>query len=207
MKLIFDTATEASMVAIMEGDAILYHVDLPRGLRNSHLLVSKIEEGFLKTDLVPEDLQMIVVGVGPGSYTGVRVGVMVAKTLSLAWKKPLVGVPTLKGFWPQSPGPFAAMLDAKSGGVYCLHGVLKDSGASYFTNSERMSIEDGMRVLQKTNRLVSCDAAHLSSRFSGDFVCEDASLNPRAFASEANRLFSFSQYSLEGECEILYLNS
>jgi len=60
-------------------------------------------------------LCLIICATGPGSYTGIRVGAVVAKTLSFIHKIPLVGVCTLEGF--SEP----ALIDAKMGGAYILH--------------------------------------------------------------------------------------
>ena len=62
----------------------------------------------------------VAVGTGPGSYTGIRVGVAMAKALAFGWKVPLVGFCSLKAFSPNTSLPFAILVDAKSAGVYCL---------------------------------------------------------------------------------------
>lgn len=61
----------------------------------------------------------LAVGTGPGSFTGVRVGVAIAKALAFGWEIPLLGFPSLQSFIPISASPFAILSDARSAGLYC----------------------------------------------------------------------------------------
>lgn len=61
---------------------------------------------------------LIAVGTGPGSFTGVRVGVALAKALAFGWEIPLLAFPSLLSFAPND-GPFAILADARGGGLYC----------------------------------------------------------------------------------------
>ena len=87
--LLIDTATERGIVSIFDQETQLFHADLPYGLNNSKHLLPKIQEGLLSLGLEPKDLHCIACGTGPGSYTGMRVGAMTAKTLSFALEIPL----------------------------------------------------------------------------------------------------------------------
>lgn len=110
--LIIDTTTERGIIALgtMSGE-IIAEKKLPAGFQNSdHLFPAMQELGVKATDLL-----LIICATGPGSYTGIRVGAVVAKTLSFTHKIPLVGVCTLEGF------PQPALIDAKMGGAYILH--------------------------------------------------------------------------------------
>jgi tRNA threonylcarbamoyladenosine biosynthesis protein TsaB len=64
----------------------------------------------------------IAIGTGPGSYTGVRVGVAMAKALAFGWEIPLLRYCSLQAFLPSQVGPFAVLIDARMGGCYCLKG-------------------------------------------------------------------------------------
>jgi tRNA A37 threonylcarbamoyladenosine modification protein TsaB len=58
---------------------------------------------------------LIAVGIGPGSYTGIRVGAALAKTLAYGWNIPLLGFCSLKAF-----EPLPVLIDARMGGFYAL---------------------------------------------------------------------------------------
>jgi tRNA threonylcarbamoyl adenosine modification protein YeaZ len=111
--LIIDTTTERGLIALgdMQGN-VVKEKRLPPGYQNSdHLFPVLIE-----MKVVPKDLELIVCAAGPGSYTGIRVGAVVAKTLSFLNNISLVGVCTLRGF------PEPSLIDAKAGGAYIRNG-------------------------------------------------------------------------------------
>lgn len=126
--LIIDTSTERGLVALGNNEGqVLAEKRLPPGYQNSDYLFPTLQA--LQLDL--RALRLIVCAVGPGSFTGIRVGATVAKTLSFSLQIPLVGVNTLQGF------PSPALIDAKSGGVYVLDGE----------TWSRMPLEEGMRCI------------------------------------------------------------
>ncbi len=95
MILAIDTATRWAGLALHDGTAVIAE----HGWRcaNNHTieLPPAINKMLLQANLTPADLNGIAVAVGPGSYTGLRVGMALAKGLALANGLPLIGVPTL----------------------------------------------------------------------------------------------------------------
>src|SRR5579875_1060535 len=93
--LVMDTATEALAAAVGKQEEILGSTmfRVPRG--HSRLLQPAIQHLLSNTGLQPNDITLIGVGVGPGSYTGVRLGVSTAKAMATALCVPLVRIPTL----------------------------------------------------------------------------------------------------------------
>jgi tRNA threonylcarbamoyladenosine biosynthesis protein TsaB len=95
MLLAIDTATRWAGIALHDGS----HVVAERGWQclNSQTieLTPAIDEMLKLARVTPVDLQGVAVAIGPGSYTGLRVGLAMAKGLALANGIPLVGVPTL----------------------------------------------------------------------------------------------------------------
>lgn len=117
--LLIDTCTERGLIACSDSKEILFERDLPFGTLQSKFLMPYIQEMFQRFPSF-SSLDLIGVGMGPGSYTGIRIGVSVAHTLAYAWKVPLVGVSSLEGFVPSVPDvSYAALVDARIGGVYC----------------------------------------------------------------------------------------
>ena len=81
----------------------------------------QIEKLFGLCGALPAELEAVAVSIGPGSFTGLRIGMTTAKTLAYAWKKPIVGVPTLEALafgCPTGAGWVSAILDAQKGRVY-----------------------------------------------------------------------------------------
>jgi tRNA threonylcarbamoyl adenosine modification protein YeaZ len=78
-----------------------------------------------------DDLDAIVVGVGPGSFTGVRVAVSYAQAMALVKKIPVFTLPSLLFYLPESDGNFYSILDARRGDVYYIAGVRKENQVEY----------------------------------------------------------------------------
>lgn len=95
--LAIDTSTHMLTVAAIEGTHVLAEVCSSAERNHSLYLTPTIQEVLAKVAWQEQHLDGIVTGRGPGSYTGVRIGVTVAKTLAWVWKKPVVGVSSLEG--------------------------------------------------------------------------------------------------------------
>lgn len=95
MILAIDTATRWAALALHDGTAVIAEYGW-KCLNNHTIEISPaIEDMLRRVDLTTSDLDGIAVAIGPGSYTGLRVGLALAKGLALAGQIPLIGVPTL----------------------------------------------------------------------------------------------------------------
>lgn len=122
--LIIDTSGPHSFVALWKkGGLTVEH--LPP-LKQSQTLLPAIQK-LLET----ETIDFIAVGIGPGSFTGTRVGVMTAKTLAFAKKLPLLPFCSLMIYTPEKEGPFTIYTDARSQKLYTLSGVRSQEDATY----------------------------------------------------------------------------
>lgn len=139
--LVIETCTERAIVAVVEEGHCSFLGGLPFGFHNSRYLLPKIDECFECLGKKPEEIDLIAVGTGPGSYTGIRVGTTVAKALSYAAKIPLVGVSTLKTFLPARDGRFAALLDAKTAGAALIVGEKQGEKVNYLSEPKTCPIE------------------------------------------------------------------
>lgn len=129
--LIIETSTEQGVVAILKGERLVHANYLPFGYNQSNHLLPHIQKLFQENGLAPQQIDLIGVGIGPGSYTGIRIGAAAAKTLAYACRKPLVGICSLEAFLPKEHGPFGAIIDAKIGGCYLLQGIWDGKKAVY----------------------------------------------------------------------------
>ena len=119
--LMIETSTECCSVAVCDGPRILAsRIDeTPR--RQSAMLVPYIVEVLQEAGLRGEDLDAVAVSEGPGSYTGLRVGVSTAKGFCFGTGKPLLGIDTLQILANQAEGSLdriVAMIDARRMEVY-----------------------------------------------------------------------------------------
>ena len=97
--LAFDTATHVATVALMSGDKMLAE----RSTRPFRVLADA-DELLAEIDASLEDIESLVVGTGPGSFTGTRLGLALARGFALARDVPVAGVSTLDALAAGSPG-------------------------------------------------------------------------------------------------------
>jgi tRNA threonylcarbamoyladenosine biosynthesis protein TsaB len=91
-----DTSGYANAVGVVDDDRVLADLTFPARTDSLEQIVDNIDATLRKAGLNLEDVEGIGVGLGPGSWTGIRVGVTVGKILAFSTGKPVVGVPTLE---------------------------------------------------------------------------------------------------------------
>jgi tRNA threonylcarbamoyladenosine biosynthesis protein TsaB len=157
--LALDTSTASMAAAIVKGNDVLADIQTLAERNHSVHVVTHIKDMLQNSGIADTDIEAIAVGNGPGSYTGMRIAVSVAKTLAWVWNKPLVGVSSLEalayGAWHQSPGAEAEetetldeehwvipIMDARRGQVY--------SSCFSMTNKKQWSrwMDDGVRLMK-----------------------------------------------------------
>lgn len=115
--LILETSGR-SRVGVARDGTLLASTDLGGGRQNNRLLVPTVHELLSQHGIEPKTLAGVAVGVGPGSYTGLRVGITVAKTLAYTVGCPLVAVPTFQAMAADVPGTVDVIGDALQGFIY-----------------------------------------------------------------------------------------
>lgn len=91
-----DTSGYANAIGLTDGDRILADFNFEARTDSLEKIVSNIDFALGQANLTLEDIQGLGVGLGPGSWTGIRVGVTVGKILAYSTNKPVCGVPTLE---------------------------------------------------------------------------------------------------------------
>jgi tRNA threonylcarbamoyl adenosine modification protein YeaZ len=125
--LAIESASTDVSIAIAEPDGTLRQVDgWSAGQRQSHELLPRVM-ALLEADRLGLDaLTALAVGVGPGSFTGLRVGMSVAKGLAVVLERPIVGVPSLPAWLESEPEARAALARAGAREAYLLR---REAGA------------------------------------------------------------------------------
>ncbi|MBW2701997.1 MAG: tRNA (adenosine(37)-N6)-threonylcarbamoyltransferase complex dimerization subunit type 1 TsaB [Deltaproteobacteria bacterium] len=90
-----DTATPMTAVALIDGEEVLAKEQVS-DRRHSVNLLPAMDRALKQAGMGRGDLDGVAVGIGPGSFTGIRIGLAVAKTLAFVLDKPLLGVSSLK---------------------------------------------------------------------------------------------------------------
>jgi tRNA threonylcarbamoyladenosine biosynthesis protein TsaB len=127
-----DTATSATVVGVLGADGVVHEVrdDPPPGARPAHArrLLGAVGEALAAAGVGWDAVTRLAVGVGPGSFTGLRIGIATARGLAQARRIPVTGVSTLEALargaelaaasGAPEPAPILAVLDARRGEVF-----------------------------------------------------------------------------------------
>lgn len=137
-----ETATTNCSVSVSEnGKTIALKEDSRNGYSHAEKLHVFIDEVIAEANINTSDLDAIAVSKGPGSYTGLRIGVSAAKGLAFALNKPLISVPTLDVLAHQIKEPegiVIAMLDARRMEVYS---AVYDDNFNQIRNTQAQILE------------------------------------------------------------------
>jgi tRNA threonylcarbamoyladenosine biosynthesis protein TsaB len=114
LTLAFDTATAVATSALVDGDEVL-----GERLSRAQTLLEDVDALLRQAGAHPSDLDRLAVGVGPGSFTGVRIGLAVARGLALSLELPGSGVSTLAALAAGAPDALP-VIDAKRREVFTL---------------------------------------------------------------------------------------
>lgn len=152
-----DTANTPLSVAIVKDGLILAEVNSSMSVNHSLRAMPVIEELFATVQMQPKNIDAIAVSEGPGSYTGVRIGVTIAKTLAWTLKKPLVGVSSLKALAANAlyfDGIICPIVDARRNNVYA--GLYENVNGLLTSVQEdgHFAIEDLLDSLAQSGRSV-----------------------------------------------------
>jgi len=116
-----ETSSLTAGVAIVDETTVLMESSLQVGKIYAESLPVMLERGIRETHISMDQVDGVAVSIGPGSYTGLRVGLSLAKGLAYSLDKPLLAVPTLDAIAvriPYSNHPVQALLDARKQKVY-----------------------------------------------------------------------------------------
>ena len=123
MLLAIDTSTSAVTAALHDGRDVVARTSTIDARRHTEILAPAIEAMFAETDVAPADLSRVAVGVGPGPFTGLRVGIMTAMTFAYALDLPIGGVCSLDALAHRAQtlgmrGPLLVATDARRKEIY-----------------------------------------------------------------------------------------
>jgi tRNA threonylcarbamoyladenosine biosynthesis protein TsaB len=117
-----DTSTMQGGVALLSGQGVICEYTLNIKATYSERLLPSIDRALHDAGVTLNQVEAVAVAVGPGSFTGLRIGLSTAKGLVAAGGQPLIGVSTLEAMaWtlPYCAFPICPILDARKGEIYC----------------------------------------------------------------------------------------
>ena len=113
-----DTSTKTTAIGLIEDDEVLCDYNLTGRVAHSESVTDMIHEIFKKFEFSLNGIDLIAVGLGPGSFTGLRIGITIAKVMAFALDKEIIGVSSLVANSMSDNGLVSTIVDARRGNVY-----------------------------------------------------------------------------------------
>ena len=168
--LAFDSTAKIAGVAVLDGERVLGECTIDNGLTQSELLLPMAEDLLKNLGLTFSDVELYAAAVGPGSFTGVRIGVSLIKGLAFGKNTPCVEVSTLEAL-AQGLAPIDAVLcpcmDARRSQVYNALFEYKDGELVRITEDRAISLTalaDELRTMGDRKIYVSGDGYGVTHR-------------------------------------------
>lgn len=121
MQLAIETSGLVSSVALLHEGVLRSELTIQARLTHSEQLMLHIADMLVKAGVTKQQIDSVSVSIGPGSFTGLRIGLATAKGLAFAWRVPLVGIETPVGLAWNFVGVgdlICPLIDAQKGNVY-----------------------------------------------------------------------------------------
>ncbi|SDW05505.1 tRNA (adenosine(37)-N6)-threonylcarbamoyltransferase complex dimerization subunit type 1 TsaB [Tepidimicrobium xylanilyticum] len=118
--LAVDTSTVIATCAVLDEENLLGEFSLNQNFGHSENLVPMVKTLLENLNLKVSDIDLYAVATGPGSFTGLRIGIATVKAFAHVYNKPIVGISTLEGlaFNVRTSGIIVPMIDARRNRVY-----------------------------------------------------------------------------------------
>jgi tRNA threonylcarbamoyladenosine biosynthesis protein TsaB len=140
--LAFDTSTKFLSIALLEDEEAKAEFHEDAGLRHSQILIPTIKKMLEEKKWDIKEIGLVCVGLGPGSFTGIRIANATVKGLAAVLDCKTIGVPTMDamtGNMPESEKIVAPLLDARKGKVYsCIYSA---EGTGYIKITDYLLLE------------------------------------------------------------------
>lgn len=174
MKLLaIDTSTDYLSLAVVSGDRVLARIHKKAPRSHSSLLMPMVDKILKESKTGLSKLDGFCISIGPGSFTGLRIGVMTVKGLAFVTGKPIVAVPTLDAIAENGKrrcGILCTALDARKNKVYAAIYVSDGACVKKISNPLLVSADDLLKKLGNYNKVF----------FLGDYAERIVGLLPRA---------------------------
>lgn len=218
LTLALDTSCLTASCAVCDDGKVIGELTIQNGKTHSQKIIPMVKELLALLDKEFKDMDLFAASIGPGSFTGLRIGVVTVKGLAYSLKKPVCGVPTLDALAysvPDFKGLIIPMLDARNNQVFtaayhkeqqCLNKVWPDMGVTIEELLEHIrASEESVMVLGDA---VPLHIGRLREAFRDRIVEAPPSLfTPRAASCAllAEKAYQNNQFLNAFELEPLYL--
>ena len=152
--LTLDASSSSASVSVTKDDVLVYESYLNNGLTHSSGLMPMVEDMLKNAEIPLDSVDLLAVAHGPGSFTGIRIGVSTVKGLAWAANKPCTGVSTLEAMaWHglAHGGYICPVMDARRGQVYNALFEIKDAKPCRMTPDRPIALSELVEELRALN--------------------------------------------------------
>ena len=185
-----DTSATAASVALSEEGKLIGETFINTSLTHSQTLIPMVEQLLNNTKTEISDIDAIAVNAGPGSFTGVRIGVAAVKGLAFANNIPCVSVSTLESMaynFLSTDCIVCAVMDARCSQVYNALFEIKNGVVTRLCDDRALSLDE------LKNELLSVDGTDITCKYIGNEIinAESAPVNLKYQRASSTALVAF----------------
>lgn len=147
--LCIDTSSKICAVAILDNDKLVKKIELNNGLTHSESLMPIIKDIFEETNLTLKDISLLICDIGPGSFTGIRIGIATVKAFSDSFNIPIIGVSSLTclAYNVKNEGLICSLIDCKNNNCYYSLYEFKNNTYTLLEEPTADSLENCIKLL------------------------------------------------------------
>lgn len=152
--LSIDTASNVCGVSILDNTNLICNLDTNTGRTHSENLMPMINEAFIKTNLQLKDMDLIVCDIGPGSFTGIRIGVATTKAFQDSLSIPCVGISSLEALAYNVKNNLnetdvvCSIIDCKNDNCYFALFEKKDGSLETLIEPQAESVDSALAIIK-----------------------------------------------------------
>lgn len=167
MKILsLDSSAKTASVAVTDGKSLISECFVNAGLTHSRTLMPMVDNALRQADMSINEIDALCVNAGPGSFTGIRIGVAAVKGLALAENKPCAGVSTLESIaynFIDENCVVCASMDARCNQVYTALFEISDGTVNRLCDDKAVSIDELAEEISafKNNVILAGDGAEI----------------------------------------------
>ncbi len=199
--LLIETSTKKPTIAINKNDISIISKSFFNKKDFSNIIFPTIKNLLLELKISISDIGFISVGIGPGYFTGIRVGASIAKSISFSLNIPIASFCSLKSFIPKNDGKFLSIIDAKSKKVFTLKGEKNNNSITYLSEAKIILIDDLYNY--KDHTIVSPSINLIKENVLQNI--HDSDVNTNHLARISFKKFVNKNFTLSDRLKILYL--
>ncbi len=174
--LAIDTATQVAGVALLSENKLISESIINHQLNHSKKLMNTLDQMLENVELKYNDLDYLSVAIGPGSFTGLRIGLATTKAIAQVTNLPIIPVSTLESLAyniSYSSGIVCPLLDARRNQVYSALFQTNNSGkVKRLTQDSALNLEDLKEILNSYNQPIFF-LGDGSEKFMKDFITSE----------------------------------